>query len=112
MPEKIIKKFSISNVQVLDESGKVDEKLMPKVSSDMIKKMHEAMVLGRAFDNKALILQRQGRMGTYAPIKGQEASQIGSALALEKNDFIFPAFREYGRGRRRVASPHRTLPHG
>jgi pyruvate dehydrogenase E1 component alpha subunit len=58
--------------------------------------MYESMVLTRAFDDKALKLQRQGRIGTYAPMRGQEACQIGTSFALEKEDWIFPAFRENG----------------
>jgi len=50
----------------------------------------------RVFDDKALKLQRQGRMGTYAPMKGQEACQVGSVILLKKDDLIFPAFRENG----------------
>jgi 2-oxoisovalerate dehydrogenase E1 component len=43
-----------------------------------------------------LALQRQGRIGTYAMLEGQEAVQIGSALALEVDDFVFPSYREHG----------------
>jgi len=96
MVEKSIEKFEVRYLQVLDESGKVDEKLMPKLSPSMIKEMYEAMVLTRVFDNKALKLQRQGRIGTYAPMIGQEACQIGSVFASDKKDVIFPAFRENG----------------
>jgi len=42
------------------------------------------------------MLQRQGRFGTYAPIWGQEACQIGSTYVLQKGDWVFPAFREIG----------------
>jgi pyruvate dehydrogenase E1 component alpha subunit len=47
-------------------------------------------------DQRALSLQRQGRFGTYAPIRGQEACQVGSAYVLQKGDWVFPAFREIG----------------
>lgn len=69
---------------------------MPKLSSAEIKKMYEVMILAREFDSKAVNLQRQGRLGTYASVKGQEACQIGSAILLEKNDLAVPAFREHG----------------
>lgn len=52
------------------------------------------MVLARAFDERCLALQRQGRIGFYAPLQGQEAAQVGSALALQPEDWIFPAYRE------------------
>ena len=58
--------------------------------------MYELIILSRIFDKRALDLQREGRIGTYAPIAGQEASQIGSACALERSDWIFPSFREMG----------------
>jgi pyruvate dehydrogenase E1 component alpha subunit len=69
---------------------------MPPLSDEQIKKMYELLVLSRTFDQRALNLQREGRLGTYASILGQEASQIGSAFALEKSDWIFPSFREMG----------------
>ncbi len=94
--EKVIGKFEVKYLQVLDEQGNCDERLMPKVSSADIKKMYELMMLTRIFDNKAVKLQRQGRLGTYASVKGQEACQVGSAIQLEKGDFAVPAFREHG----------------
>ena len=95
MVSKVLDKFEVKYLQILDENGKADERLMPKISPDLIKKMYEFMVLTRVFDTKAIKLQRQGRIGTYAPVFGQEA-QVASALAAEKEDFIFPAFRENG----------------
>jgi pyruvate dehydrogenase E1 component alpha subunit len=47
-------------------------------------------------DQRSLSLQRQGRMGTYPPVSGQEAAQVGSAYALGKDDWVFPSFRETG----------------
>ncbi len=91
-----IEKFEVPCLQILDEHGKFDNKNAPKISDEVLKKMYESMVLTRAFDDKALKLQRQGRLGTYAPMRGQEAGQIGSAFALEKDDWVFPAFRENG----------------
>ncbi len=96
MPEKVIESFNVKRLDVLDEKGNVDESLMPSLTDDEIKRMYELMVLARTFDQRALDLQREGRIGTYAPIRGQEAAQIGSALALEKTDWIFPSFRENG----------------
>jgi pyruvate dehydrogenase E1 component alpha subunit len=93
--EKVIGNFDVKYLQVLDETGKVDAKLMPKIPSEVIKKIYEYMVLTRVFDAKALKLQRQGRIGTYAPTLGQEA-QVSAGFACGKEDFIFPAFRENG----------------
>jgi len=82
-------------LQVLDPKGKVvDAKLEPKIDDETLIKMYETMLLGRIADTKALQYQRQGRMLTYAPIKGQEATQVGVAAAMKKEDWFVPAFRE------------------
>ena len=94
MPKKILGKWSVSWLQILNDSGKADQKLMPRLSAQDIKSMYEHMVFSRVFDEKCLLLQRQGRMGTYASVRGQEAAQVGSAYALSKEDWLFPAFRE------------------
>lgn len=52
------------------------------------------MVLARSTDERCLMLQRQGRIGFYAPLTGQEAAQVGCALALSPDDWAFPAYRE------------------
>ncbi len=96
MPEIIIETFNIKRIDILDEKGNADKSLMPALSDPEIKRMYEVLTLARTFDHHALSLQREGRMGTYASILGQEASQIGSALALEKSDWVFPSFREMG----------------
>ena len=96
MPLKTAFKGEVKYLQVLNEKGKLDKKLMPKVSAAKIKKMYEWMVLTRIFDDTALSLQREGRILTYAPMRGQEAAQIGSAFALQKGDWMVPCFRENG----------------
>src|SRR3990167_7824713 len=96
MVVKIIEKFDVPYLQILDEFGKYDSKDAPDISKNVLLEMYKAMVLTRAFDDKALKLQRQGRLGTYAPMRGQEACQIGSAFALAGEDWVFPAFRENG----------------
>jgi len=68
---------------------------MPKISLSTIKKMYEAMILGRLFDARMFRLQRQGRLGTFAPSKGHEAIQVGAAFALKKEDWVVPYFREH-----------------
>ena len=96
MPEKILESFSVKRLDILDAKGEVDTSLMPSLTDDQTKRMYEVMVFSRTFDQRALSLQREGRIGTYASILGQEASQIGSAIALEKTDWVFPSFRENG----------------
>ncbi|MBI3027205.1 pyruvate dehydrogenase (acetyl-transferring) E1 component subunit alpha [Candidatus Woesearchaeota archaeon] len=93
MPKKVLKEFKVEYLQILDESGNCDEALMPKLSNDDIRKLYEMLVLVRVFDQKAFNMQRQGRLGTYIQFKGQEACQIGSAFALQDEDFVFPMYR-------------------
>jgi len=68
----------------------------PGLDPGLYQKMYRDMVLTRELDRRMLALQRQGRIGTYAMLEGEEAVQIGSALALAASDFIFPSYREHG----------------
>ncbi len=52
------------------------------------------MVLARTLDERGINLQRQGRIGFYAPMEGQEAAQVGCAWALSSKDWLVPAYRE------------------
>jgi len=96
MPEKIIDSFHVRRLDILDEKGDADIALMPSLSEAYMRRMYELLVLLRTFDQIALSLQREGRLGTYAPVLGQEASQVGTAFAIEKTDWVFPSFREMG----------------
>jgi len=57
---------------------------------------YRIMVLARVIDERCLMLQRQGRIGFYVPMQGQEAAQVGAAMALTAEDWVFPAYRELG----------------
>jgi pyruvate dehydrogenase E1 component alpha subunit len=96
MVKRELYSFSVDYLQILDEEGNADDTLMPNISDSDIIKLYEIMNLVRAFDIKAFALQRQGRIGTYAPVIGQEASQVGSAFAVNNKDWLFPTFRENG----------------
>lgn len=80
---------------IIDQDG-TPNKLDPGLPKELLLKMYRLMVQARSFDEKALKLQRSGRMGTYPPISGQEAVQIGSALALAESDWMVPSYREGG----------------
>ena len=56
--------------------------------------LYRDMVVVRRIDTEATALQRQGELGLWPPLLGQEAAQIGSARALRSDDFIFPSYRE------------------
>src|SRR5688500_733520 len=86
--------FSIEHLSILDADGQLDAALEPDLSPDDLKRMYRAMVLGRRVDERMVRLQRQGRIGTFAPIKGQEAAQVGSVSALTPRDWVVPSFRE------------------
>ncbi len=85
--------FSLVPLQILREDGTTSKKFS-LLSSDQIKSLYRFMILSRTFDDAALKLQRQGRLGTYGSVRGQEASQVGSAFALQKEDWLVPSFRE------------------
>lgn len=81
--------------QILDEEGKVvNEEAMPELSEDELKELMTRMVYTRIWDQRAISLNRQGRLGFYAPVAGQEASMIGSQFALETQDWILPGYRD------------------
>jgi pyruvate dehydrogenase E1 component alpha subunit len=96
MAEETIATFSVQRLSILDENGTADAALLPDLSAAAIRRMYELMVLARTFDQQAVNLQREGRLGTYPPLIGQEATQVGSASALQAADWVFPAFREMG----------------
>src|SRR3990170_6723235 len=97
MPYKMIETIEVKYLQIIDENGEADSALIEGIiPDDKFKELFEAIVLARTFNHRALSLQREGRIGTYPSILGQEASQVGTALAFEKGDWIFPTFRESG----------------
>ena len=66
----------------------------PNLSAEVLRKLYSTMVTTRIMDDRALALQRQGRIGTFPLIKGQEAAQLGAIAALEDSDWMVPSFRE------------------
>jgi pyruvate dehydrogenase E1 component alpha subunit len=94
MPRKEIElPYRVEYLAILDQHGEVDRSLEPSIPDEVLLKIHRTMLLARKFDERMLTLQRQGRIGTFAPIKGQEA-QIGAAAVLEPADWLVPSFRE------------------
>ncbi|MCQ6560141.1 pyruvate dehydrogenase (acetyl-transferring) E1 component subunit alpha [Paenibacillus mendelii] len=80
---------------VLSAEGEVvNPDLMPNLSDEQLKELMYRMVFTRAWDERAVNLGRQGRLGFYAPVSGQEASMIGSEYALNKEDFVCPGYRD------------------
>lgn len=93
----IIAKFAISSTRFLDSTGTVVSPL-PDFAHDpaVLAALYRAMVLTRAFDAKAIALQRTGRLGTYASSLGQEAVAVGVGAAMRPSDVLLPSFREHG----------------
>lgn len=86
---------SFPTVQVLDVNGKVvNEDLVPDLSDDELVELMTRMVWSRVLDQRSTALNRQGRLGFYAPTAGQEASQLASHFAMEKEDVLLPGYRD------------------
>ena len=66
---------------------------MPDLADGKLREMYRLMVMTRAFDDRGMTLQRQGKTGFYLPSRGEEGLQIGCAFALEKDDWVFPSYR-------------------
>jgi 2-oxoisovalerate dehydrogenase E1 component alpha subunit len=83
--------------RIVDEQGNiVDHSYEDKLTKEFVYQCYQNLIRIRTFDRKCVSLQRQGRIGTYAPFEGQEASQVGSALALQAHDWLFPSYRDHG----------------
>ena len=81
-------------LQILDPAGKLVGEPPDLDGKDLVE-MYRFMALGRRFDRRAMRLQRQGRLGTFPPGEGQEAAQVGSAYALDPDDWVYPSYREH-----------------
>ncbi|QAS54717.1 pyruvate dehydrogenase (acetyl-transferring) E1 component subunit alpha [Halobacillus litoralis] len=86
------KQFPI--VQYVDEDGQL-VKDDARLDKEQLYQFYRAMLRARMMDKKCLNLQRQGRIGTYVQYEGQEAAQVGSALAVEDGDWMFPTYRDH-----------------
>lgn len=91
-------------IQLLTPQGELVESqenapyrdLVAHLDADVLRGMYRDMMFVRRFDNEATSLQRQGELALYAPLRGQEAAQIGSGLAMRPTDMVFPSYREHG----------------
>lgn len=91
-----VAQFDITYTQFLNENGDLVGK-PPKIAEDhtALKELYKVMVLTRTFDRKAIALQRTGKMGTYAPINGQEAISTAIGHAMHPEDVFVPYYRDY-----------------
>src|ERR1700677_2984845 len=87
---------TVEQIQLLTPEGeRVDNPDYPLGDVD-IKDLYRDMVMVRRIDTEAISLQRQGELGLWASLLGQEAAQIGSGRALSPKDMAFPSYREHG----------------
>lgn len=91
-----VARFEIFHTQFLDAEGQAQGEL-PAFAKDpeQLRAMYRWMVHTRAFDKKAVALQRTGQLGTYAACLGQEGIGVGLGYALKREDIFIPAYREY-----------------
>lgn len=87
----------VDTAQILTDDGQVrDDATVPDLSDDELVALYHDLYLARRFDRRAVKLSRQGRIGTFPPMYGQEAAQVGSAWALDEEDWIVPSYRDHG----------------
>ena len=72
------------------------DKYVEDIDAEALRGLYRDMVLVRRADREANAMQRQGQLGIWVPLLGQEAAQIGSGRALKANDMAFPSYREHG----------------
>jgi 2-oxoisovalerate dehydrogenase E1 component alpha subunit len=91
----VIARFEVRRRAYLAPDGSINRQL-PAFASDtrLLVRLYRAMVLVRAFDMKAVALQRTGRLGTYAASLGQEAVSVGTASAMRSEDVLLPSYRD------------------
>jgi len=96
MPVKQIEQYCISHLQILDEDGNLDTALEPELTDEELLRLYRFMELARESDQRMLKLQRQGRIGTFAPCTGQEAPACGATMAMRDTDWLVCSYRERG----------------
>lgn len=98
MPIRPVYNAQIDYLQILDEEGRLDEKLAKDTLTDeQVVYLYDRMIEFRQLDEIAFKLQRSGRIFTYPQNKGQEASALGSGFAMRKGvDWLVPCYRENG----------------
>src|SRR3954465_3646518 len=80
--------------RVIGDGESIPDGEVDGLSTDDLLELHRWLVLLRTYDERSVVYHRQGRIGTYAIFWGHEAMQAGSEFALERDDWIFPSYRE------------------
>jgi pyruvate dehydrogenase E1 component alpha subunit len=95
MPRRRIDLDPVDALSILDPEGTVDRALEPVIPPDDLRRLYRTFLLARRFDERMLLLQRQGRIGTYLPARGHEAAVLGSVYAIRASDWMVPVWREW-----------------
>ncbi len=97
MPRKTLTLSArVDELSIMDVDGNVDRALVPEINSDQLIKLYRHMVLTRVLDERMIRMQRQGKLGTFAPCRGQEATQIGYIYPMRTEDWVVPSYRAPG----------------
>src|SRR5918995_5827925 len=80
--------------RVIGDGESVPDGEVPGLSERDLLDLYRSMVLLRTYDERSLVYHRQGRIGTYAIFWNHEAMQAGAVHALERDDWVFPSYRE------------------
>jgi len=83
-------------VRVLDDEHRAVGPWDPKLDADTLRRMLRAMALTRAFDDRLYRSQRQGKTSFYMKCTGEEATSVATAFALDRDDMVFPSYRQQG----------------
>jgi 2-oxoisovalerate dehydrogenase E1 component alpha subunit len=101
-------------IQLVGETGQrvsneTFSALVQDIGPEELRGLYQDLVVVRRIDVEGTALQRQGQVGLWAPLLGQEAAQVGSAHALSSEDYVFPSYREHGVAYCRGADPTTLL---
>ena len=107
----IVATFEIEYLQYLGPDGTLVREDLPEFAKDRrnLVELFKQMLLVRAFDTKAVALQRTGKLGTYASCLGHEATHIGIGSSMQYDDVFAPSYREYGAQFMRGVKPREVL---
>ncbi len=95
-PDEQMRDFPFGMVRVLDENHRAVGEWDPKLDPEVLRKGLRAMMLTRAYDDRMLRVQRQGKTSFYVKCTGEEAVAVAQAFALEPDDMLFPSYRQQG----------------
>lgn len=95
-PEEQLRSYAYGLIRVLDGKARACGEWNPRLDADTLRKGLRAMMLTRAFDERMVRAQRQGKTSFYIKSTGEEAIGVAQALALRPDDMLFPSYRQQG----------------